>query len=152
VFEWFWRVAGKLDAQQVIEMRKYFALAVVVLVIFGSVLVQWLRTERELDRLYVRILGLQRDLQYISQARSKLPEIQDMRADEMNTIQVLHRRIPSEPMVDSFLQTLAERFTKVSDLATPSSRDRANVFSCAFFNHTGGIHGHNNTSKTGDSA
>lgn len=83
---------------------------IVVLIILCVAALQWQRTSQELNRLDSLIYELQHDLEDISKARPRLQELNDKLADEMKSIQMLHKRIPSEPELDSFLATITNHF------------------------------------------
>ena len=91
---------------------KKISWVIVLLIILCVAALQWQRTAHELNRLDSSIYELQRDLEDISNARTKLPELNNTLADEMKSIQMLHKRIPSEPELDSFLATLKNHFKK----------------------------------------
>ncbi len=90
-------------------MKKIFLWIVAFTIVLGFVVFQWVGADSEKKRLEAGIGQLEHDLQTIADARSKLPDIAKSISEEKAAIEELHKRLPREPMVESFMDHLSEQ-------------------------------------------
>ncbi len=83
-------------------------IAIPVLAI-GFVAWQWVGFAQEKRRLERGIEELEHDLRMIAYARLKVPNITESIVKEKAVIEELHKRLPREPMVESFVGNLSEQ-------------------------------------------